>query len=93
MSENTTTGTSAQGQPALDAGQYELQRRTNRQAVEALGLSPYGTAVNNLISLDQARGIYDEDANVAFNANSKTPGYVDPRPIATVAGQIGRAHV
>lgn len=88
MSEKTTTETSAQGQPALDAGQYELQRRTNRQAVEGLGLSPYGTAVSNLIPLDQARSLYDEDANVAFNANSKSPGYVDPRPVVTVSGRV-----
>jgi len=75
-------------QPELDAGVYELQRRNNRQAVEELGFAPYGWATKDLLSAAEVRGIYSEDANIAFSANSKTPGFVDPRPTGTVAGRV-----
>jgi lysyl-tRNA synthetase, class II len=66
----------------------EQQRRANRDAVRALGLNPYGERTAGLESLAGAKGRYDEAANTAFNENSKTPGYVDPRPTAKVAGRV-----
>lgn len=85
---NTSNPSTPPAQPELDAGVYELQRRNNRQAVEALGFVPYGAATKGLLSAVGVRGLYSEDANVAYNANSKTPGFVDPRPCGSVAGRV-----
>ncbi|MEK6702416.1 MAG: lysine--tRNA ligase [Planctomycetota bacterium] len=74
--------------PVPDTNEYVAQRRTNRDGVAALGLNPYGQSTPGLISLGEARAKYDEEANVEHNANNKTPGHVDRRPQATVAGRV-----
>jgi lysyl-tRNA synthetase class 2 len=66
----------------------EQQRRLNRDEAAKLGVNPYGTRTDGLIPLAQARALYDDAANTDFNANSKTPGYADPRPRASVAGRV-----
>jgi lysyl-tRNA synthetase class 2 len=60
----------------------------NRQGIADLGLNPYGQAVAGLVALSEARARYDEDANTDFNANGKTPGYADRRPVVTIAGRV-----
>ena len=66
----------------------EQQRRTNRDEVRKLGMNPYGSRTENLLTLAEARGKYDEAANVEYNAKGKEPGFQDPRPRVTVAGRI-----
>lgn len=66
----------------------EQQRRINRDEAAKLGVNPYGTRTDGLMPLSQARALYDDAANTDFNANSKNPGYVDPRPRASVAGRV-----
>jgi lysyl-tRNA synthetase, class II len=72
----------------LSPTEYEAQRRANRAAVVALGLEPYGRATPGLIALAEARARYDDAANVEHNANSRSEGYVDRRPIVSVAGRV-----
>lgn len=78
----------ASSAPQPSPSEYEAQRRANRDQVAQLGLNPYGQTTQGLISLAQARAAYDEDAANDHNANSKNPGYVDRRPIVTVAGRV-----
>jgi lysyl-tRNA synthetase class 2 len=66
----------------------EKQRRANRDEIRKLGLDPYGSRVDGLVSLAEARARLDEKANDDFNAGSKQPGFVDPRPRVSVAGRI-----
>jgi lysyl-tRNA synthetase, class II len=68
----------------------EAQRRANRDAVAALGLSPYGHSTTGLVSCAAARAMYSERADAAFNAagKEKPAGFVDPRPLAKVAGRV-----
>ncbi|MCC6675661.1 MAG: lysine--tRNA ligase [Phycisphaerales bacterium] len=66
----------------------EAQRRANREAAAALGLKPYGGRTDGIITSELAREVYDEAANTEFNANSKTPGYADRRPVVTIAGRV-----
>lgn len=68
----------------------EAQRRANRDAVKALGLEPYGVRTDGIFAVADARALYDEAANTAYNAAGKTPppGFVDPRPVAKVAGRV-----
>jgi len=66
----------------------EAQRRANRDAVAALGLGPYGVRTDGIVTTAEARGAYDDDANTDFNANAKTPGYADRRPVRTVTGRV-----
>jgi lysyl-tRNA synthetase class 2 len=75
--------------PQLSPTEYEAQRRANRQGVVELGLAPYGeAAAEKLLTLAQARALYDDAANIDHNANSKAEGYVDRRPIVSVAGRV-----
>ncbi|MDX2118426.1 MAG: lysine--tRNA ligase [Planctomycetota bacterium] len=74
--------------PVRPMNELVAQRRANRDSVAALGLNPYGTAEPSLMTLAAARGLFDEKANDDFNANSKTPGYTDPRPSANIAGRV-----
>ncbi|MBC7834675.1 MAG: lysine--tRNA ligase [Phycisphaerales bacterium] len=68
----------------------EQQRRDNRDAAAKLGGHPYGQRVDGLVTLAEARRRYDEAADAAHQAAGKTPvaGYVDQRPVVTVAGRI-----
>jgi lysyl-tRNA synthetase, class II len=71
-----------------ELNKLESQRRANRDAAAALKLAPYGERTDGLVSTAQAKAVYSESANEAFNAGSKQPGFVDPRPAATIAGRV-----
>jgi len=81
------TNTAATG-TAPDVHQLEAQRRANRDEVAKLGFAPYGQRVDSITSQSEARARYDADASTEFNAQSKQPGYVDRRPIVTIAGRV-----
>ncbi len=66
----------------------EHQRRENRDAVAALGLSPYGGRTKDILSTGEARALHSPQADADHAANSKNPGFTDPRPIATIAGRV-----
>jgi lysyl-tRNA synthetase class 2 len=66
----------------------ESQRRANRDAAAGLGLHPYGRRTDGIVSTSAARALFSQEANEQFNANGKQPGYVDPRPVATIAGRV-----
>lgn len=68
----------------------EAQRRSNRDAVAALGATPYGQRIDGLLSCANAKALHDEQADAAFAAagKEKPAGFVDPRPVAKVAGRV-----
>ena len=68
----------------------EEQRRANREDLRKLGLRPYGSRVDGLLSLAKARALQSDAADAAHAAAGKTPppGFVDPRAEATVAGRV-----
>jgi lysyl-tRNA synthetase class 2 len=66
----------------------ESQRRENRDAVAALGFNPYGSRTEGIITAAAARGWYNAAADADHQANSKSPGFVDQRPVATIAGRV-----
>lgn len=68
--------------------ELELQRRRNRDAIRALGADPYGQRIDELVSLSDARAMYDERADADHQANSKSEGFVDSRPVVRVAGRV-----
>ncbi|GDX98281.1 lysine--tRNA ligase [Phycisphaerae bacterium] len=75
-------------QPALPAADLIAQRGKNREGVRALGLEPYGSRSENILTSTAARATYDEAADKDHQANGKTPGYIDTRPTVKVAGRI-----
>jgi lysyl-tRNA synthetase class 2 len=66
----------------------EAQRRSNRDALAALGFAPYGTKTEGVEPIATARSNYDEAADKDHQANGKTPGHVDKRARTTVAGRV-----
>ncbi len=68
--------------------ELELQRRKNRDEIRQLGADPYGRRVDGLSSLVQARAKYDAAADADHQANGKNEGFVDPRPVVSVAGRV-----
>jgi lysyl-tRNA synthetase class 2 len=77
----------------------EQQRRENRDAVESLGLPPYGVRTDDLISLADARAAYDAEADERFNTASdaareiakgggSAPEIEDHRTMVRVAGRV-----
>ena len=66
----------------------EAQRRANRDAALALSLAPYGGRIDGIISTRQAKGLHSDEADRAVAERGKEPGFVDPRPVATVAGRV-----
>ena len=68
--------------------ELELQRRRNRDAIRDLGADPYGQRVDDLVSLSDARAMYDEKADADHQANSKNEGFADRRPVVRVAGRV-----
>lgn len=104
MSEHTTnTELSEQTEP-IDIHRLELQRRENRDEVAALGMLPYGQRTDDLMTLDDAFGLYSEDADQANKASNQArkaakrenpeldetdlPAIVDDRPRVKVAGRV-----
>ncbi len=70
-----------------DTHRLEAQRRANREAIAKLGLSPYGQGTRGLITLAQAQSRYDEPADSEHKARAKEAGFVDRRPVVSVAGR------
>jgi lysyl-tRNA synthetase class 2 len=66
----------------------EEQRRLNRDKLRELGFEPYGSAEKSLTPLRAARALYDEAADKDQQANGKTPGFQDTRPLTTIAGRV-----
>jgi len=86
---SATDSASGEGAPApIPTHVLEQQRRTNRDEVRKLGMNPYGSRTENLLTLADARAKYDEEASTEYNAKGKEPGYQDRRPRVTVAGRI-----
>lgn len=74
--------------PGEGLHKLEAQRRENRESVRALGLQPYGSREDGLLTTSAARDLYNDAANTDFNAKGKEPGFADPRPSATIAGRV-----
>ncbi len=68
--------------------ELEQQRRVNRSATEELGFDPYGQQTGNILSLAQARALFDPDADANHKQHAKDEDYTDARPIVTVAGRV-----
>lgn len=73
---------------ALDVHHLEQQRRANRDAIAALGVNPYGDRTDGVVTLSEARAMYDGDADAAHQGSVGAPGFVDRRPVARVAGRV-----
>ncbi len=74
--------------PKEEVHKLEAQRRANRDAAAALGLNPYGSRVEGLISNAAARALHSDAADAAHSAHGKEPGFVDPALGARVAGRV-----
>lgn len=66
----------------------EAQRRSNRDAVAALGRPPYGSRTDGLVSLAGAQDLHDPKADEHHAAHGKDEGFVDRRPRIRVAGRV-----
>ena len=81
----------------------EAQRRENREAIRALGVDPYGKRIDGAVTIAEARGMYDAEADAAQQASSAAhkeamkaaggsdeglPAIVDDRARATVVGRV-----
>ncbi len=77
-------------EPSNELHHLEAQRRENRERVRALGLEPYGLATGERLSTAAAKARHDPGADEAVAAAGKTPpeGFVDPRPVVTIAGRV-----
>ena len=70
--------------------EQEAARRQNRDAVQALGLKPYGEREDGLLTLAAAKARHSAEADAAVAAAGKEPpaGFVDPRARVAVAGRV-----
>ena len=77
-------------EPLNELHHLEAQRRENRERVRGLGLEPYGQSIVGRESTASAKGRHDAMADEAVAAAGKVPpeGFVDPRPIVTIAGRV-----
>ena len=91
-------------QEAVDVHHLEQQRRDNRDAVIELGMLPYGERTDNLITLADAHGLFDESADTANKESNQArkqakrdhpetgdadlPAIVDDRARVKVAGRV-----
>ena len=66
----------------------EAQRRLNRDAAAALGLHPYGTKTEGIVTTAAARALHSEAADAEQAAKGKEPGFVDPRAKTRIAGRV-----
>lgn len=87
MSESTDT-TREQAGDAEDIHRLEAQRRENLAKVAALGVRPYGQRTDGLVSLAEARALYDAQADADNQAKKNEPGFTDRRPVVRVAGRV-----
>jgi len=73
---------------AEETHHLEQQRRENRDAIAAIGLSPYGARVDGILSLAAAKTRYDEAADDEHKTKGKEEGFVDNRPVVRGAGRV-----
>lgn len=93
------------GESAQDGlHRLEQQRRANRDAIAELGALPYGQRTDDLVSLADARRVYDPEADAEHQAQAKAAKeaakesgagsaatameIVDRRPVVRVAGRV-----
>ena len=76
-----TSGTTASESQLIAARRAKLQRWR-----DDLGLQPFGSRVDDLVSLAQARGQFDQAAADAMSSEDPPPE--DPRPRVRVAGRV-----
>lgn len=104
MSEHPPQSESNEQPEPIDIHRLELQRRTNRDEVAALGMLPYGQRTDDLMTLDDAFVLYSEEADEANKASNQArkaakredpeldeadlPAIVDDRPRVKVAGRV-----
>ncbi|MEC9373816.1 MAG: OB-fold nucleic acid binding domain-containing protein, partial [Planctomycetota bacterium] len=88
MSETTPQTQQQEGQSGEETHRLEAQRRSNRDAAAALGASPYGQRTDGLMSVAEARRLYDPAADAEHQEKAKDAGHVDRRPSARVAGRV-----
>jgi len=73
---------------ADEVHRLEQQRREKRDRLAELGAHPYGRRVDDLVSLERARRLYDPEADAAHQERGKDPDFVDRRPVVRVAGRV-----
>ncbi|MCE9589896.1 MAG: lysine--tRNA ligase [Planctomycetes bacterium] len=77
-----------QNQPAPHAGDPIADRRKKlHRLTEEFGIDPFGQRIDGLVTLADARGLFDANADAA----TKAPGFAaaaDQRPLVRVAGRI-----
>jgi len=83
-----TSPNEAPQRPSGDIHPLEAVRRQKLQRIRELGFDPYGLRVEGLVSLAKARRLYDPAADEAHKAHSQEEGFVDRRPVVTVAGRV-----
>lgn len=108
MSEQPTNTAESRADPSSntegqqDIHHLEQQRRTNRDAVRALGADPYGSRTEGLVSLAEAAGAYSEAEDLEHQQSaaarkqakkdgteeSDLPPIIDHRPRVKVSGRV-----
>ncbi len=79
--------TAAASKPTPSDSELVANRRAKlKRWREDLGLQPYGNRVDDLVSLADARSMFDQAAADAMSAEN--PPAEDPRPRARVAGRV-----
>ena len=68
--------------------EQEAARLANLERVRALGVYPYGTRTEGLVSLARARAAYDPGADEEHQATAKSERPVDNRPRVAAAGRV-----
>jgi len=69
--------------------EQEAARRANLAKARAIaGVNPYGTRTEGLVTLAEAKGRYDEEADTEHQATAKSENPVDDRPRVKVAGRV-----
>ena len=82
MAKTPEAKTDAERDPLVRARREKLERWRNDLDVE-----PYGRRVEGIVTLADARALYDEGAHQRFEETSATDAVVDDRPHAVVAGR------
>lgn len=66
----------------------EEQRRANAEALRGLGLEVYDDCGDSVVTTQEAKDAYDEEADQDQQANGKNEGFEDTRPVVSVGGRV-----